>query len=66
MQLASCQYNPAVLEGQSFDSIVSQIGNNSTIIGADIDASAKVLIQSICGTLTAGQAANVCRAIGVG
>jgi hypothetical protein len=64
MELTSAQYDPAELEGQSFTTIASDIGNNSTPIGADIDASAKVLVQTICNTLTGNQPANVCRAVG--
>ena len=66
LQLTSAQFSPTVLEGQSFDSIASQIGNNRTAIGADVDASAKVFIQSICGTLTANQPADICSAVGRG
>jgi hypothetical protein len=60
LELETCQYDPSVLEGQSFDSIVRQIGNNSTTIGADVDASAKVLINSICGMLTGNKPAGPC------
>jgi hypothetical protein len=63
LELTSAQFDPTVLEGQSFDDIASQIGNNSTAIGADVDASAKVLIQSICDALTANKPANVCSAV---
>ncbi|MGP0029873.1 MAG: DUF929 family protein, partial [Acidimicrobiales bacterium] len=65
-ELTSAQYDPDLLEGQTFDGIASQIGNNSTVIGADVDASAKVLIQTICKTLTNGQPADVCNAVGHG
>jgi hypothetical protein len=64
--LTSAQYDPTVLEGMSFNSIASQVGNNSTVDGADIDASAKVLIQTICGTLTSNKPAAVCNAVGGG
>lgn len=66
MQLNSAQYDPTVLEGMSFASIAAAVGNNSTIIGRDIDASAKVLIQTICTTLTHNRPANVCSAVGRG
>jgi len=66
MELTSAQYNPNELEGLSFNTIASDIGNNSTQVGADIDASAKVLVQTICSTLTGGQPANVCSAVGHG
>jgi len=64
--LTSAQYDPTVLEGMTFNSIASQVGNNSTVVGADIDASAKVLIQTICGTLTSNKPADVCNAVGRG
>jgi hypothetical protein len=63
-ELTSVQYNPNDLEGQSFDDIASAIGNNSTPIGADIDASARVLVQTICSTMTGDQPAHVCSAVG--
>jgi len=65
-ELISAQYDPAQLEGVSFDNIASDIGNNSTAVGADVDASAKVLIQTICSTLTADKPAAVCSAVGNG
>jgi Domain of unknown function (DUF929) len=65
-ELTSAQYDPAQLEGVSFDNIASVIGNNSTAIGADVDASAKVLIQSICNTLTGKKPASICSAVGNG
>jgi Domain of unknown function (DUF929) len=64
MELTDAQYNPAELEGQTFTSIASAVGNNSTRIGADIDASAKVLIQTICSTLSGNKPAAVCSAVG--
>ena len=66
MELTSAQYSPDTLVGQSFDNIAAAVGNNSTTIGADIDASAKVLIQTMCSTLTGDQPAAVCRAVGHG
>ena len=39
MELSNAQYDPTVLEGVSFADIAKDIGNNSTVIGADIDAS---------------------------
>ncbi len=65
-ELTSAQYDPSVLEGVSFASIAKDIGNNSTVIGADIDASAKVLVQTICSTLSGNKPASVCRAVGNG
>jgi hypothetical protein len=64
VELTNAQYNPDELEGQTFSSIASMVGNNSTRIGADIDASAKVLVQTICASLTGGKPASVCSAVG--
>jgi hypothetical protein len=61
-ELTSAQYDPSLLEGQSFDQIASDAGNNSTTIGADIDASADALIQTICKTMTGSKPAAVCSA----
>jgi hypothetical protein len=58
--LTSAQYDPSLLEGSSFDTIANSIGNNSTEIGAAIDASAELLVQTICGTLTNHQPADIC------
>jgi hypothetical protein len=65
-ELTSAQYDPTQLEGVSFDDIASDVGNNSTAVGADVDASAKVLIQTICSTLTSNKPATVCSAVGNG
>ncbi len=65
-QLTSAQYDPSVLEGMTFNAIAAQIGNNSTVVGADVDASAKVLIQTICSTLTSNKPAAVCKVAGDG
>ncbi len=66
MELGNAEYDPAVLEGVSFADIAKDIGNNSTVIGADIDASAKVLIRTICSTLSGNQPAAVCTAVNNG
>ena len=66
MELTTAEYSPTALEGASFADIAKDIGNNSTVIGADIDASAKVLIQTICGTLSGNRPAAVCNAVGNG
>lgn len=65
-ELSSAQFNPQVLEGMSFDSIAGAVGNNSVVIGADIDGAAKVLIETICSTLTGNRPADVCSAVGNG
>jgi hypothetical protein len=64
--LASAQYDPNLLEGVSFANIARDIGNNSTAVGAAVDASAKVLIKTICSTMTGHRPANVCSAVGDG
>jgi len=64
--LTSAQYNPGDLSGVSFDNIVSDIGNNSTVVGADVDAAANVLIKTICTSLTGNKPADVCSATGDG
>jgi hypothetical protein len=66
LALDNAQYDPAVLEGVSFAAIAKDIGNNSTVVGADIDASAKVLVQAICSTLSGNKPAAVCSAVGNG
>ena len=60
LELTSAQFDPTVLEGLKFDQIVRQIGNNKTAIGADVDASAEVLIRSICNALAGGSSAPAC------
>jgi hypothetical protein len=65
-ELTSSQYDFQTLEGASFDQIAADIGNNSTTIGAEIDASAKVLLQTICGEMTGHKPAAVCSAVGNG
>ena len=57
---------PGDLSGVSFDNIVSDIGNNSTVVGADVDAAANVLIKTICTSLTGNKPADVCSATGDG
>jgi hypothetical protein len=65
-ELTSSQYDPAVLEGPTFNQIASDVGKNSTTIGADIDASAKVLLQTICASMTGHKPEAVCSAVGDG
>jgi hypothetical protein len=66
MQLTSAQFDPTELEGLTFDAIADSIGRNSTATGANIDASAKVLVQTICSTLTDNRPADVCSAVAHG
>jgi hypothetical protein len=47
----------------SFDEIASDVGDNATNVGANIDASATVLIQTICNTLSDHRPAKVCSAV---
>ncbi|HTU39094.1 MAG TPA: DUF929 family protein [Acidimicrobiales bacterium] len=58
--LGAAQYSFQSLSNLSFDAVASQVGNNSTAIGADIDASAAALIKTICGSMSHGQPAAVC------
>ena len=65
--LTTAQFDPSLLEqGVTFDQIAADVGNNSTTVGGDIDASAKVLIQTICSKMTGAKPATVCRAVGNG
>jgi Domain of unknown function (DUF929) len=65
-ELASAQFDPTSLGGLTSDEIAADAGNNATAIGTNIDASAKVLIQTICTSLTDNQPADVCNAVGHG
>jgi thiol-disulfide isomerase/thioredoxin len=58
--LSGAQYSFADLQNLSFSTVAAQVGNNSTAIGANIDASAAQLVKTICGSLTHGQPADVC------
>jgi hypothetical protein len=57
------QYSYEPLQGISFYAVASEIGRNSTTIGADIDASAGQLIESICTSLSDNQPAAVCSSV---
>lgn len=59
--LKTSQFNPALLDGQSFGAIAGSVGNNSDPIGVNIDAAAGELIGYICA-VTGGQPASVCGA----
>jgi hypothetical protein len=61
--LPSAQYLFTPLQNLSFSDVAAQVGNNSTQIGADIDASAAQLISTICGSLSHDQPAAVCSAV---
>jgi hypothetical protein len=58
--LTGAQYSFADLQNLTFPAVAAQVGNNSTTIGANIDASASQLVKTICGSLTHGQPAAVC------
>ena len=61
-QLATAQYDPGELEGLTFPAIASEVGDNASTVGADIDGSAAVLIETICSNLSDDRPAMVCRA----
>jgi hypothetical protein len=61
-ELATAQYSPSELEGQTFADIAAQVGDNASTIGASIDGSAAVLVRTICSVLTDDQPAQVCEA----
>ncbi len=58
--LSGAQYSFADLQNLPFSSVAAQVGDNSTAIGTNIDASAAQLVKTICGSLTHGQPADVC------
>jgi Domain of unknown function (DUF929) len=61
--LTEAQYIFTPLENLPFSDVASQVGNNSTQIGADIDASAAQLIATICGSLSNEQPSDVCSVV---
>ena len=61
--LPSAQYLFTPLQNLPFSAVAAQVGNNSTVIGADIDASAAQLISTICGSMSHDQPAAVCSAV---
>jgi hypothetical protein len=65
-ELTSAQFDPSTLEGLTFSDIAADVGNNSTAIGTDIDAAAKVFVRTICTNLTDNQPADVCKSVGNG
>ena len=64
--LPSAQYSFAELQNLPFSAVAVQVGNNSTSIGADIDASAAQLVKTICGSLSDDRPSNVCSAASSG
>jgi hypothetical protein len=61
--LPSAQYLFTPLQNLPFSTVAAQVGNNSTTIGAEIDASAAQLITTICGSLSNQKPAAVCSAV---
>ncbi len=61
--LPSAQYSYGPLQNLPFDEVASQVGDNSTAIGTDIDASAAQLITTICSSLSHDQPSDVCTAV---
>ena len=61
--LLSAQYIFTPLESLPFSTVADQVGNNSTAIGADIDASAAQLVSTICDSLSNEQPSDVCSAV---
>jgi hypothetical protein len=64
--LTGAQYSYVPMQNLSFDDVAAQVGNNSTTIGANINAGAYQLIKTICGSLSSNQPAGVCSAVGHG
>ena len=62
-ELTSAQYIFTPLQNLPFSTVADQVGDNSTAIGADIDASAAELISTICGSLSNDQPSDVCSAV---
>ena len=58
--LPSAQYSYGPLQNLSFNTVANQVGDNSTMIGANINASASQLIKTICSTMTHNQPSAVC------
>ena len=61
--LPSAQYLFTPLQHLPFSTVAAQVGNNSTTIGAEIDASAAALITTICGSLSNQKPTAVCSAV---
>lgn len=60
--LNAAQFSDTTLSGLDFDQIAADVGNNSSTIGQDIDASAAAMTKYICG-ITGDKPANVCTAV---
>jgi hypothetical protein len=64
--LVGAQYSYGPMQNLSFSAVAAQVGNNSTTIGANIDAGAYALIRQMCGSLSSHQPADVCSAASSG
>ena len=60
--LNTYQYPATVIQGKSFAQIASDVGDNSTPVGASIDAASAALVKYICG-ITGQQPASTCQAV---
>jgi hypothetical protein len=60
--LLTYQFSDSLLVEKSFDQIYNDVGNNSTTIGANIDAAAAAMTKYICG-ITNQQPSAVCSAV---
>lgn len=60
--LNTYQYPATVIEGKDFTQIASDVGDNSTPVGASIDSAAAALVKYICG-ITGQQPASTCQAV---
>ncbi len=57
--LKTSQFSPTLLKGQSVDAVARSVGDNTTTVGANIDAAASGLVGYICN-LTGNQPAATC------
>jgi Domain of unknown function (DUF929) len=60
--LSGAQFDFSPLQNLPFDDVAAQVGNNSTQIGANINASAYRLIGAMCRSLSSHQPTAVCSA----
>lgn len=58
--LVGAEYTYVPMQNLSFDAVAAQVGNNATTIGANINAGAYQLIQTMCRSLSSHQPAAVC------
>jgi hypothetical protein len=60
--LETAQFPDTILSGLSFNTIVSEVGDNNNTVGAAVDAAATALVKYIC-TITDNQPAQTCQAV---